>query len=66
MYEGLWMKLHEKCEFGCNDLIPIEVFPTLFFFWVQTCAIGPTFLEFNWNRFGLIKLNISYQNMDQN
>jgi hypothetical protein len=58
------MKLHEKCEFGWNE-IPIEVFPTLFFF-VQACAIGPTFLEFNWNRFGLNKLNISYRNINQN
>jgi hypothetical protein len=38
----------------------------LFFFWVQACAIGPTFLEFNWNTFGLNKLNISYQNINQN
>jgi hypothetical protein len=51
------MKLHEKCEFGWNEIL-IEVFPTLFFFFVQACAIGPTFLEFNWNRFGLNKLNI--------
>jgi hypothetical protein len=30
------MKLHEKCEFGWNE-IPIEVFPTLLFLGASLC-----------------------------